>query len=116
MIWNRILIPVNGSESVEEIPLYMTSITPSSDTRNTLLHVLPMSRQADSGSTRAAAIHDALASSGWNVSRELRLSDPVEENVKLALDESVTAALVRHANSPLQVWSADPTCHPAGVH
>jgi nucleotide-binding universal stress UspA family protein len=82
---NRILIPVDGSESVEEVLLYVTSITPRSDTLITLLHVLPPSREVSSGNTRADEIHDALASSGWKVSRELRMGDPVEEIIKLAL-------------------------------
>jgi len=80
----------------------MTSITQRSDSRITLLHVLPMSRQASSGSTPAGEIHDALVSGGWKVSREC-MSDPVEENIKLALDEPVTAEPVRHANCPLAV-------------
>jgi len=82
---NRILIPVDGSESVEEVLLYVTSITPRSDTRITLLHVLPPSREVSSGNTHADEIHDALVSSGWKVSRELRMGDPVEEIIKLAL-------------------------------
>jgi len=82
---NRILIPVDGSESVKEILLYVTSITPRSDTHITLLHVLPPSREVSSGNTHADEIHDALVLDGWKVSRELRMGDPVEEIVKLAL-------------------------------
>ena len=36
-----------------------------------------------------------------------------ETGERRALDESVTAEVIRHANCPLLVWSADPTCHPA---
>jgi len=36
MIQNRILIPVDVNESAEEILLYLTPITPRSDTRITL--------------------------------------------------------------------------------
>ena len=82
---NKILIPVDGSESVKEILLYVTSITPRSDTYITLLHVLPPSREVGSGNTHADEIHDALVLDGWKVSRELRMGDPVEEIVKLAL-------------------------------
>jgi len=82
---NRILIPVDGSESVQEILLYVTSITPRSDTHITLLHVLPPSREVSGGNTHADEIHDALALDGWKVSIELRMGDPVEEIIKLAL-------------------------------
>jgi nucleotide-binding universal stress UspA family protein len=82
---NRILIPVDGSESVKEILLYVTSITPRSDTHITLLHVLPPTREVSSGNTHADEIHDALTLDGWKVSRELRMGDPVDEIVKLAL-------------------------------
>ncbi len=29
---------------------------------------------------------------------------------KIAMDESVTAEVVRHSNCPLLVWSAEPQC------
>jgi nucleotide-binding universal stress UspA family protein len=32
--------------------------------------------------------------------------------VRRALDESVTAEVIRHSNCPLLVWSADPQCPP----
>ncbi len=82
---NRLLIPVDGSESVRETLLYVTSITPRSDTHITLLHVLPPSRDVSGGSTHADEIHDALVLDGWKVSRELRMGDAVEEIIKLAL-------------------------------
>jgi len=82
MIQNRTLIPVDGNESVEEILLYLTSITPRSDTRITLLHVLPPSREPSIGNTHADEIHAALVSGGWKVSRELRMGDPGEEIIK----------------------------------
>jgi nucleotide-binding universal stress UspA family protein len=82
---NRILIPVDGTETAREILLYVTSITPRSDTLITLLHVMPLTREVGSGNSPADAIHDALESSGWEVSRELRMGDPVEEIIKLAL-------------------------------
>jgi len=57
MIQNRILIPVDGSESAREIVLYVTSITPRSDT---LLPDLPPSREVSSANAHADEIHDAL--------------------------------------------------------
>ena len=35
-----------------------------------------------------------------------------ESGVRRALDESVTAEVIRHANCPLLVWSAEPQCPP----
>jgi nucleotide-binding universal stress UspA family protein len=100
---NRILIPVDGTESVEEILLYVTAITPRSDTHVTLLHVLPPSRQASSGHSHADEIHDALSQDGWKVSRELRMGDPVDEIVKLALLQPATMLMMStHGRSGLE--------------
>jgi hypothetical protein len=35
-----------------------------------------------------------------------------ESGARRALDESVTAEVIRHANCPLLVWSAEPQCPP----
>jgi nucleotide-binding universal stress UspA family protein len=100
---NRLLIPVDGSESVREILLYVTSITPRSDTHITLLHVLPPSRDVRGGSSHADEIHDALVLDGWKVSRELRMGDAVEEIVKLALLLPATMLLMStHGRSGLE--------------
>lgn len=32
--------------------------------------------------------------------------------IRRALEESVTAEVIRHANCPLLVWSAEPSCPP----
>jgi nucleotide-binding universal stress UspA family protein len=100
---NRILIPVDGSESVEEILLYVRSITPRSDTHITLLHVLPPSREVSAGNTHADEIHDALTLDGWKVNRELRMGDPVDEIVKLALLLPATMLMMStHGRSGLE--------------
>ncbi len=36
-----------------------------------------------------------------------------ESDARRALEESVTAEVIRHSNCPLLVWSAEPQCHPA---
>lgn len=59
MIENRILIPVEGSESAREIVLYVSSITPRFDSRITLLYDLPPSREVSSGNAHADENHDA---------------------------------------------------------
>ncbi len=100
---NKILIPVDGSESVEEILLYVTSITPRSDTHITLLHVLPPSREVSSGSSHADQLNDALLQDGWKVSRELRMGDPIEEIIKLALLLPATMLIMStHGRSGLE--------------
>jgi hypothetical protein len=35
-----------------------------------------------------------------------------ETGERRALDESVTAEVIRHSNCPLLVWSAEPQCPP----
>jgi nucleotide-binding universal stress UspA family protein len=97
------LLPVDGSESVEETLLYVTAITPRSDTHITLLHVLPPSREVGSGKTRSDKIHDALTGEGWKVSSELRMGDPIEEIVKLALLLPATMLMMStHGRSGLE--------------
>jgi nucleotide-binding universal stress UspA family protein len=99
---NRILIPVDGSGSVDEILLYVTSITPRSDTQITLMHVLTPSREVSGGNTQAEELHDALVLDGWKVSSELRMGDPVEEIIKLALLLPATMLLMStHGRSGL---------------
>ena len=100
---NRILIPVDGSESVEEILLYVTSITPRSDTHITVLHVLPPSREVSRGGSHVDQLHDALVREGWKASRELRMGDPIEEIVKLALLLPATMLMMStHGRSGLE--------------
>lgn len=100
---NRILIPVDGTESVQEILLYVTSITPRTDTTITLLHVLPPAREVSRGHTHADEIHDRLVTDGWKVDRELRMGDPVEEIIKLALLLPATMLLMStHGRSGLE--------------
>jgi nucleotide-binding universal stress UspA family protein len=80
---NRILIPLDGTESAEEILRYATSITPKPNTRITLLSVL--SAPEDTGSPHAERIHSSLDAEGWSITRESRMGDPVEEIIKFAM-------------------------------
>jgi nucleotide-binding universal stress UspA family protein len=80
---NRILIPLDGTESAEEILRYATSITPKPDTKITLLSVV--SAPGHSGSPHIERICNELASGGWSVTKESRMGDPVEEIVKFAM-------------------------------
>ena len=82
---NTILLPLDGSESVEEILLYVTSITPREATGITLLTVIPDKDTEAGGDAHAGDIHEALGTAGWSVNRETRMGDPVEEIVKFAI-------------------------------
>ena len=85
-----ILIPIDGTESVEETLLYVRSISPKSKDQTTivLLHVSP-----DVNSVNAAieihpnvnTIHGELEYEGWSVQRETRIGDPVREIIKMAI-------------------------------
>jgi hypothetical protein len=75
---NRILLPLDGTESVEEILLYITSITPREATAITLLNVIPGKDAEASGDAHAGGIQEALDKAGWSVNRETRMGDPVD--------------------------------------
>ncbi len=103
-----ILIPIDGTESVEETLLYVRSISPKSKDQTTivLLHVSP-----DVDSVNAAieihphvnAIHNELESEGWSVDRETRLGDPVREIIKMAILLPATLILMsRHGRSGME--------------
>jgi nucleotide-binding universal stress UspA family protein len=82
---NRILLPLDGSESVEEILLYVTSITPRQATAITLLTIRTAAQGQADGAAHAAEILAALDQGGWSVKQETRMGDPVEEIVKFAI-------------------------------
>lgn len=100
---NRILIPLDGTESAGEILLYVKSITPRSDTEIALLHVLPMSGTDEAVSSHIDEIHDSLTVDGWTVKRETRMGDPVEEIMKFAILMPATMLLMStHGRSGLE--------------
>jgi nucleotide-binding universal stress UspA family protein len=82
---NRILLPLDGTESVEEILLYVTSITPSEMTEISLLTVITGNNTKASGAAHAAEVFEALNSAGWHVTQEVRMGDPIDEIVKFAI-------------------------------
>ncbi|MGD2055711.1 MAG: universal stress protein [Gammaproteobacteria bacterium] len=93
---NTILIPLDGTESVEEILVYATSITPRSDTEILLLHVLPsgQAQPAAAVSDHLQDIHHSLAGGGWTVGNQTRMGDPVDEIVKFSMLHSATMLLM----------------------
>ena len=100
---NKVLLPLDGSESVEEVLLYITTITPRESTAITLLNVIPGRDAEASGAAHAGEIHDALDAAGWSVSREIRMGDPVEEIVKFSILSSATLLVMStHGRSGLE--------------
>ena len=100
---NKILVPLDGSESVEEVLLYLTAITPRETTAITLLNVIAGKDSVASGNAHASEIHGALEQAGWSVSRETRMGDPVEEIVKFTILSTATLLVMStHGRSGLE--------------
>ena len=100
---NKILVPLDGTETQEEILRYVKSITPRSKTQITLLQVKPDAITAAGGEVHVNEILAVLSREGWDVSRETRMGDPVEEIVKFALLLPATMLLMStHGRSGLE--------------
>ena len=100
---NRILLPLDGTESVGEVLQYVTSITPLEVTAITLLTVITGTDTEAGGDEHAGEIYEVLHSAGWSVSRETRMGSPVEEIVKFAILMPATLLLMStHGRSGLE--------------
>ena len=103
-----ILIPIDGTESVEETLLYVRSISPKSkvDTRIVLMHVTPSVDSVNAAveiHPNVNAINDALQYEDWSVARETRIGDPVREIIKMAILLPATMILMStHGRSGLE--------------
>ena len=82
---NKILIPLDGTESIREILLYVQSITPREETEISLLHVLPQTGGGNRPDAHMNEISSTLTAAGWSVSSDLRMGDPVDEILKFTL-------------------------------
>jgi nucleotide-binding universal stress UspA family protein len=82
---NKILVPLEGTESIDEVLLYVQSITPRDETEIRLLHVLPMEGADGNADEHVNNVRSALTTAGWTVSSDTRMGDPVEEIVKFAI-------------------------------
>jgi len=91
---NRILVPLDGTESVREILLYVKSITPRDATQIVLLNVIPQTGGEASGRTHVDEIQDALVRDDWTVRHETRMGNPVDEIVKFAILMPATMLLM----------------------
>ena len=100
---NKILVPLDGTESVGEILLYVKSITPRETTRIVLLNVIPQAGEAASGRTHVDEIQNALVRDDWTVRHETRMGNPVDEIVKFAILMPATMLLMStHGRSGLE--------------
>ena len=103
-----ILIPIDGTESVEETLLYVRSIAPGSkqETRIVLMHVSPSVDSVNAAvevHPNVNAINDALQYEDWNVTRETRMGDPVREIIKMSILLPATMILMStHGRSGLE--------------
>ena len=100
---NRILVPLDGTESVTEILLYVKSITPRDETQIVLLNVIPQAGEEASGKTHVDEIQDALVRDEWTVRHETRMGNPVDEIIKFAILMPATMLLMStHGRSGLE--------------
>jgi nucleotide-binding universal stress UspA family protein len=100
---NRILVPLDGTESVREILLYVKSITPREATQIVLLNVIPQAGDEASGKTHVDEIQNALVQDNWTVRHETRMGNPVDEIVKFAILMPATMLLMStHGRSGLE--------------
>ena len=101
-----LLIPIDGTESVDETLIYVRSITSKSDSRVVLLHVTPNVEAASAAieiHPNMNVINEALTAEGWTVERETRMGDPVDEIVKMAIMLPATLLLMStHGRSGLE--------------
>ena len=101
-----ILIPIDGTESVEKTLLYVRSISKREKTQVVLMHVTPKVNSLNAAvevHPNVSAIHDALQSEDWNVKREERIGDPVREIIKMSILLPATMILMStHGRSGIE--------------
>lgn len=103
-----ILIPIDGTENVEETLLYVRSIAPHAkdETRIVLMHVTSNVDSANAAvdiHPNVNAIYESLQNEDWTVDRETRMGDPVREIIKMAILLPATMVLMStHGRSGLE--------------
>jgi nucleotide-binding universal stress UspA family protein len=132
------LVPLDGSEVSAAILPCVQQFAKHFNTEVVLFHDHPDCEEDAAASKRREFIDQhgvELANAGVSVHLDCStLRQPIQEilrrtddlNIDIvamvshgqggerrALDESVTANVMRHANRPLLVWSYDPQCKPA---
>ncbi len=135
-LFNRILVPLDGTDASSAILECVERFAKMHDAEVVLFHDEMESAEFDDEKTAIKAkLQDQsveLANNGLKVSLDMTTyKRPIREILdridnmdidlvsmathgdrgeKRALDESVTAEIIRHSNCPLLVWSADPQC------
>lgn len=134
-LFRRMLVPLDGSEVSAAILPCVQQFAKNFNTEVVLFHDHPDCEEDAAASKRREFIDQhgvELANAGVSVHLDCStLRQPVQEilrrtddlNIDIvamvthgqggerrALDESVTANVMRHANRPLLVWSSDPQC------
>ena len=101
-----ILIPIDGSESTDETLVYVRSISPKEKTHIILMHVTPnvdATRAAVDTHPNVNTLYEALNYEGWDVKREIRMGDPVDEIIKMAILTPATLILMStHGRSGIE--------------
>jgi nucleotide-binding universal stress UspA family protein len=138
-LFRRMLVPLDGSEVSAAIIPCVEKFAQRYHTEVVLFHDDPDCDEAqDSRRRREVLGHHGveLANAGISVKLDcsthrrpireiLRRTDELDVDIvamathgnggeRRALEESVTANVMRHANRPLLVWSSDPQCPPIG--
>jgi len=135
-LFKRILVPLDGSEASSAILECVQRFAKMHDSEVILFHDEMESAEFDEKKaaikTRLQDQSVELANSGLKVSLDMttykrpirEILDRINESdidlvsmathgkdgEKRALDESVTAEIIRHSSCPLLVWSAEPQC------
>ena len=135
-LFKRILVPLDGSEASSAILECVQRFAKMHDSEVILFHDEMESAEFDEKKaaikTRLQDQSVELANSGLKVSLDMttykrpirEILDRInesdidlvsmathgEDGEKRALDESVTAEIIRHSSCPLLVWSAEPQC------
>jgi len=101
-----ILIPIDGSESIEGTSLYVQQISPKEKTRIVLMHVTPTVNASNASIDHVPnvnKIYEILVQEGWTVNIETRMGDPVFEILKMAILLPATLLLMStHGRSGIE--------------
>lgn len=101
-----ILIPIDGSESIEGTSLYVQQISPKEKTRIVLMHVTPAVNASNASIDHVPnvnKIYEILVAEGWTVNIETRMGDPVFEILKMAILLPATLLLMStHGRSGIE--------------
>lgn len=135
-LFRRILVPLDGTDTSSAILSCVERFAKMHDSEVVIFHdeIEHAESEADKAAIKAKLQDQsvALANTGLKVSLDMTTyKRPIKEILeridvmhidlvsmathgdggeKLAMDESVTAEVVRHATCPLLVWSAEPQC------